>query len=144
MGKTKQMEQLLNTSRYIIDFLPKQVPAKAKGSFSKVESYFLNGPESERIAGKFTRIVLKLSCYYKIEICENERWFSFKSCHKLERRIRRVMRSGSGFLNILLESEQVLLHISGGALCMIVYNPSESMQKLLAALAASEGLFWRS
>ena len=61
-------EQLLEKEYIIVDFLPKQVPAENNGSFFDVELLFLKEPRASELRRKFADIILKLYCYYRIEV----------------------------------------------------------------------------
>lgn len=53
---------------YIIDILPKQVPASSTGQYFKIERYFLNGPQFEEIIKKFSSLLIKLNCYFDLTV----------------------------------------------------------------------------
>ena len=50
----------------IIDILPEQVPAGGAGQYFRIEKFFLEQPQMEVIAGKFSRLLIKLNCYEDI------------------------------------------------------------------------------
>lgn len=66
MGMT--IEELLETPYWIIDILPKQVPADGPGQYFTIESYYLKGRRLEAIKQKHINVMLKLNCYRRISI----------------------------------------------------------------------------
>jgi len=49
----------------VIDIVPEQVPEELVEQFFKVEKYYLKNGEVRR---KFANLMLKLSCYFKMEV----------------------------------------------------------------------------
>ena len=66
----KTVEDLLQSSYWIIDILPSQVPEDSPGQFFSVEEYFLQGDRIEEIKQKHIDLVLKLNCYRDISISD--------------------------------------------------------------------------
>ena len=66
----KTVEDLLQSSYWIIDILPSQVPEDCPGQFFSVEEYFLQGDRIEEIKQKHIDLVLKLNCYRDISISD--------------------------------------------------------------------------
>ena len=66
----KTVEDLLQSSYWIIDILPSQVPEDRPGQFFSVEEYFLQGDRIEEIKQKHIDLVLKLNCYRDISISD--------------------------------------------------------------------------
>ena len=60
------IERLLEKPYCLIDILPHQVPADAKGQYFSIEQYFLQPEERMRLAKKFARLMLRLNCYTDI------------------------------------------------------------------------------
>lgn len=48
----------------------------------EVEQYFLEGKELKRTAKRFVRIILKLQCYYHLEIYSGK-WMEYMEIHEL-------------------------------------------------------------
>ncbi len=136
------IEELLNQPCYIVDFLPEQVPASSKGQFFSVENYLLNEFRQYRIADKFVNIILKLMCYYKISILWDN-WIEQPNPALVADIVNEIMENHSGTLNLLFPEEKALLIFEWDWIGMSIYNPNEDMQKIISALAASEGLFYR-
>jgi hypothetical protein len=66
----KTVEDLLQSSYWIIDILPSHVPEDSPGQFFSVEEYFLQGDRIEEIKQKHIDLVLKLNCYRDISISD--------------------------------------------------------------------------
>ena len=74
-----------NSSYWIIDILPKQVPAGSAGQYFKVEGYFLS--LLDEISGKFARILIRLNCYCDLQVStDGETWILNESPEYLVRR----------------------------------------------------------
>ena len=129
------MEELLNKPYWVIDFLPRQVPAKGGGQFFAVEEYYLRSP----MRRGFAEILLKLNCYYDIEVCEpeTEKWQKNPPPEALFSWIADNEKD----LCVLLPAENALITANRDDLYMTVYGPSEELLQLLRSLAAASGLF---
>ena len=62
------IEELLSKPYWIVDILPKQVPANAGGQYFTIEKYFLSPPHIDAIYRKFANMMLKLNCYDDIKV----------------------------------------------------------------------------
>ncbi len=142
MDRDLQMETLLTKPYALIDILPKQVLPNFLEDFSKAEHFFLSRKERSRFAEKIVRIVLKLHCYFPIQIYCQE-WLRHSKEKILAKQVRKIIVTKRGFCNLLLPREDTLVCIEGGQLWVTVYHPSPEVQDILSALAVSEGLFWR-
>ena len=129
------MEELLNKPYWVIDFLPRQVPAKGGGQFFAVEEYYLRSP----LRRGFAEILLKLNCYYDIAVCEpeTEKWQKNPPPEALFSWIADNEKD----LCVLLPAENALITANRDDLYMTVYGPSEELLQLLRSLAAASGLF---
>ena len=138
------MEEYLNKPYWVIDILPKQVPADSKGQYFKIEKYYLEHPQIDIIYRKFTNILLKLNCYEDIDVShDGEEWMTNPAPHELEAALLKCMADKQMFY-IILKSVNVLITVSGDDTYMTVYNPTEEVLELIGSLAGSEGLFlWR-
>ena len=81
-------------------------------------------------------------CYYRVMIDENG-WTERPDPARIDRIIAEIAKERAGTLNCLFPDENALIVLDGDSLNLSVYNPSAEMWTLLAALAQSEGLFWR-
>ena len=119
MNRKIIIDDYLEKPYWVIDILPKQVPADSRGQFFTIEQYFLSDEQAERRCRQFCNILMKLNCYEDIAVCGlSEEW--------------------------VVNPHPVDLTINGDDIYMTVYNPDEALLHLLRPLAASEGLFlWK-
>ena len=138
------IEEYLNKPYWVIDILPKQVPADGKGQYFRIEKFFLEHPQIDNIYRKFTNILLKLNCYEDINVSyDGEDWITNPAPHELEAALLKCM-ADKQMLYIILKSADVLITVSGDDTYMTVYNPTEEVLELIRSLACSVGLFvWR-
>ncbi len=138
------IEEYLNKPYWVIDILPKQVPADSRVQYFRIEKYFLEHPQIDDIYRKFTNILLKLNCYNDINVShDGDEWITNPAPHELEAALLGSMADKQMFY-IILKSADVLITVSGDDTYMTVYNPTEEVLELIGSLAGSEGLFlWR-
>ena len=138
------MEEYLNKPYWVIDILPKQVPADGKGQYFKIEKYYLEHPQIDIIHRKFSNILLKLNCYEDFNVShDGDEWMANPAPHELEAALLGSMADKQMFY-IILKSADVLITVSGDDTYMTVYNPTEESKELIDSLAVSEGLFmWK-
>ena len=135
------IEEYLNKPYWVIDILPKQVPADDKGQYFRIEKYFLEHPQIDNIYRKFTNILLKLNCYEDIGVSyDGEDWITNPAPHELEAALLKCLADKQMFY-IILKSADVLITVSGDDTYMTVYNPTEEVLELIGSSAGSEGLF---
>lgn len=133
-----KIERLLETQYSVIDLFPVQVPKDRASQYLIVEDYFSQPQELKILAEKIVRIVLKLSCYYDIEIYHEDKWLSMEKVVGL---IKTVISERKGAVNILLLD--TLIQIIGGNLYVTVYHADVELNGLLQQLVTAEGLFFR-
>lgn len=138
----KIVDRLLETSCYIIDFLPGQVPKDYGDQFFEVEDFILSQPDRYGLKYRFTRIILKAMCYYPVAVHWGE-WIEQPTPAQVVEIIDTIIDKHSGDLNMLFTSKDALLQFSWDSLNMSVYNPDEEMCSLFEQIVFSEGLFWR-
>ena len=63
MKGMENIDRLLETPCYVVDFLPEQVSKDASGHFFEVENYLLNHHEWYGLRDRFVRFILKVMCY---------------------------------------------------------------------------------
>ena len=138
------IEEYLNKPYWVIDILPKQVPADGRGQYFKIEKYYLEHPQIDNIYRKITNILLKLNCYEDIDVShDGDEWITNPAPHELEAALLGSIANKQMFY-IILKSADVLITVSGDDTYITVYNPTEEMLELIGSLAGSEGLFlWR-
>ena len=56
------VENYLEKTYWVIDLLPKQVPAESRGQFFCIEEYYRKHPQIDALYRRFTDILLKLNC----------------------------------------------------------------------------------
>ena len=128
-----------NSSYWIIDILPKQVPAGSAGQYFKAERYFLS--RLDEISRKFARILIRLNCYYDLQVStDGETWILNASPGDLARRFEESASSHSP-LSIFIGSDVALVTFSGDDHYMTLYNPDEELLELVRQCAQAEGLF---
>ena len=138
----RQAEALLEAPCHIVDFLPQTVSEDAPGQYFAVERYWLESGRHGALAERFAGIILKLMCYDRAVI-DWDGWMERPGPALIDRIIAKIAKKRTGTLNCLFPDENALLVLDGDSLNLAVYNPNERMRALLAALAQSEGLFWR-
>ena len=95
MKGTEFIESLLEKPYWLIDVLPKQVPAGSAGQYFKAERYLLSW--LDEISWKFARILIRLNCYYDLQVStDGETWIlnadmSFGRCFTLKRLILPIL-----------------------------------------------------
>ena len=129
------MEELLNKPYWVVDFLPRQVPAKSGGQFFAAEEYYLRSPLRRR----FAEVLLKLNCYYEARVCEpeTEKW----QVNPPPERLFSWIAENEKDLRVLLPAEDTLITVNRDDLYMTVYGPSRDVLELLRPLSAAAGLF---
>ena len=138
------IEEYLERPYWVIDMLPKQVPADSKGQYFEIEKYYREHPQIDNIYRKFTNILLKLNCYEDIDGShDGDEWITNPAPHELKAALLKCMADKQMFY-IILKSADVLITVNGDDTYMTVYNPREEMTELIRSLADSEGLFlWK-
>ena len=66
------IEGYFDRQYWVVDILPKQVPADAPGQYFQVEEYWLETGWLKDIRKKFLNILLKLNCYYSFYIISDK------------------------------------------------------------------------
>lgn len=140
MDENNLFEEYFEKPYWVIDVLPKQVPANGAGQYFKIESYLRGQPYADILCNKFTNLIIKLNCYYDIEVFHT-------SGNRVTNPAPEVLRAH------ISEQQQIFIVLNSansmiGYYCedhyMTLYNPSEELLELVRLLAVSEGLFvWR-
>ena len=139
MIRPDTIESLLEKSYWLIDVLPKQVPAGSAGQYFKAERYFLS--RLDEIGRKFSRILIRLNCYYDLQVStDGETWILNESPEDLARRFEESAASHSP-ISIIIGSDEALITFSGDDHYMTLYNPDEELLELVRQCAQAEGLF---
>ena len=130
----KTVEDLLQSSYWIIDILPSQVPEDSPGQFFSVEEYFLQGDRIEEIKQKHIDLILKLNCYRDISISDET------VVNPLPKHIADEMKKR--YLYIMVGESMILSEPDDTHLT--VFNPDSQLLELIRQIASGEGLFvWK-
>lgn len=130
----KTVEDLLQSSYWIIDILPSQVPEDSPGQFFSVEEYFLQGDRIEEIKQKHIDLILKLNCYRDISISDET------VVNPLPKHIADEMKKR--YLYIMIGESMILSEPDDTHLT--VFNPDSQLLELIRQIASGEGLFvWK-
>lgn len=68
------VEELLTKDVYIVDYLPRTVPKNSGGQYFDVEYHLLNSPHYTALKDKFSSVIFKLMCYYRVCIPWDGGW----------------------------------------------------------------------
>ena len=131
------IEPFLTKPYWIIDILPKQVPANSSGQYFAIEKHLLSSPQVDCIYRKFAGVLLKLNCYVDLAVfkVEDESWMENPAPDDLERLVleRRP-------LFVVLKQSQTMLSITGDDHNMTLYGADEETLQLISSIASAEGL----
>ena len=125
------VDELLEGTYWVVDFLPSQVPAGSAGRYGEVERYFVSSGMAARAK---CGLLLRLMCYVdlKVRVADADTWLSPAPADFA----RMVERS---YLTILCG--QALIVSDPDDTYLTVFNPSERLLDVLRKLSAAEGLF---
>lgn len=128
------IDDLMQSPYWIIDILPKRVPANSPGQFFAIEKYYLEEERLAAIKRQHINVILKLNCYRRISIDEGQ---SYNPHPEL---IAREMRRCPVYIMVdgaMILSEPDDTH-------MTVFNPDDELLELLMVLVPGEGLhLWK-
>ena len=132
-----EIEDFLSKPYWIVDILPKQVPANAGGQYFTIEKYFLSPPHVDVIHRKFANIMLKLNCYedFMVFQIDEETWTENPNPNELDRMV--LERKP---LFVILKHAHAMISITGEDHNMTVYGANEETLRLLSSIALTEGL----
>ncbi|SEH74602.1 hypothetical protein SAMN02910265_02451 [Ruminococcus flavefaciens] len=138
--KKSKIEQLSEKEYIVVDFLPQQVHAESSGQFFAVENLFLHGARASELRRKFSDIILKLYCYYGIEV------FNISTGETITNPKPELLDewiiSNRFDLQILIEDSMVMIAMDDTHITL--YDPSDNLTEMIRSLARSEGLFvWK-
>ena len=153
------MKDYLEKPYWVIDILPKQVPANGQGQYFKIEEFFLKEPQYSVIRKKFCSLLLKLNCYYDIAVLNaHDEWIGNPSPESVEEwmlsgeAVYVMLKSGEGGDAYAPSDadedacgpEEAMIVFSGDDHYLTLYNPNENLLELVSSLANAEGLFvWK-
>ena len=131
---SRTIEELLNTPYWIIDILPKQVPAGSAGQYFAIEKY-LRETQLSDIKKKHVNLILKLNCYRDISLDED------KEVNISPEQIADAIYKR--YVNIMVDDAMIVSEPEDTYLT--IYNPDEDLLTLVRELASGEGMFvWKS
>ena len=131
---SKTIEELLNTPYWIIDVLPKQVPAGSPGQYFAIEKY-LRDTQLSDIKKKHVNLILKLNCYRDISMDED------KEINISPEKIADAIHKR--YVNIMIKDAMIVSEPEDTYLT--IYNPDEDLLTLVRELASGEGMFvWKN
>lgn len=135
------MGELLEGPYWIVDILPEQVPADAKGQYFAVERYFLQPERIVPLRRKYAEILLRLNCYVDMAV-------SFDACASWETNpdpeafVARVAGlSGNEFLRAVFAEQNAMIDYDHNDTYLTVYDPGAALLDIVSSLAAAAGLF---
>ncbi|MBO7608905.1 MAG: hypothetical protein J6S96_01715 [Muribaculaceae bacterium] len=137
MDNTSIIDEYLKKPYWIIDILPKQVPASNGSQYFKVEKYFLSHPQIEDLCRKFTKVLIKLSCYEDMEIVFPT---DDHSPNPIPDIVEQIVYERKPFY-VVIKSADAMIGYEGDEHYMTLYNANEELLELVKLLAISEGLF---
>ena len=131
---SKTIEELLNTPYWIIDILPKQVPAGSAGQYFAIEKY-LRETQLSDIKKKHVNLILKLNCYKDISLDED------KEINISPEKIADAIHKR--YVNIMVDDAMIVSEPEDTYLT--IYNPDEDLLTRMRELASGEGMFvWKN
>ena len=131
---SKTIEELLNTPYWIIDILPKQVPAGSAGQYFAIEKY-LRETQLSDIKKKHVNLILKLNCYRDISLDED------KEINISPEKIADAIHKR--YVNIMVDDAMIVSEPEDTYLT--IYNPDEDLLTRMRELASGEGMFvWKN
>lgn len=134
------VDDYLEKPYWLIDILPKQVPANSRGQYFKIERYWLQQPQFGSICRKFANLLMKLNCYYEVSVADA----SGAASVGLQPESIEKMLTGGDAVYMVMDSENAMFGFNGDDHYMTLYNPSKELLEFVSLLASSEGLFvWK-
>ena len=143
-SREERIEELLEKPYWVVDILPEQVQAGAKGQFATIEKYFLSPERRQSLRRCFGEILLKLNCYFDMLVSFDigESWEKNPEPEAFMEKLLTLPEEA--FFRALFEEEETMMDMDGGDSWMAVYNPEEDLFEKLVALCAAQGLFvWK-
>ncbi|MBO4531047.1 MAG: hypothetical protein IK017_04170 [Paludibacteraceae bacterium] len=133
------IESYLLSPVWLIDLLPKQVPANSKGQYFRIEKYYRETRAGNDILWRFIHLLLKINCYEDMDLFhESEGWTHNPAPELLEKWIL-----GRDSLYVILPSWDVMIYVDDD-LYMTLYCKNDQSLEFIGQLVTSEGLFlWK-
>lgn len=140
--------EFLDKPYWIVDILPRQVPAHDGGQYFVIEEYLRDSAYLYEFYRHLARMLLKLNCYYELAVgpVASDARETNPRPKRLEALVRAcpLAEGDARMLAVEVPAEGACLVIDGNDLNATLYGPSPALLDDMRALAASEGLFvWK-
>ena len=129
MGMT--IDELLEMPYWVVDILPRQVPADSPGQYFAVERHYLEESQFAQVKQRHIDLVLKLNCYFDLAL-DDEQEVNPSPTRVVQEMNRRYVCIRMGDALIASESDDT---------CLTIYNPNDELLALVRQLAMGEGLY---
>ena len=127
----KTIDELLETTYWIIDILPMQVRKGSPGQYFAIERYLMEGPRRSAIRQKHISMILKLNCYRDISLNEEQ------TADPVPERIAEEMREK----HVCIMVDDAMFVSDPDDTYMTLYHPDAELLELVRILAEGEGLY---
>ena len=132
MGMT--IDELLEMPYWVVDILPRQVPADSPGQYFAVERHYLEESQFAQVKQRHIDLVLKLNCYYDLSLNDEG------ARNPMPERIAAEMRTS----HVCIRMGEALVVSEPDDTCLAVYHADAVMRELVGALCVGEGLYlWK-
>lgn len=138
-----EIDHLIETTPFLIDIFPEQIPQKENNRYLDIEGYFQ--VHRDEFNKKLTNILLKLYCYYDFLISAGDDVIENPAISQLVSLIDRCFEGeprSRDYINIILPECHSMIILNGDDLYMTLYNPDERLKGLISSLVHTEGLFF--
>ena len=137
------IDQILEKPYHVIDILPDQVMKDCAGQYFAAEEYFRTDERLRPLRAKFASIILKLNCYYDLDVCfyPEEKWEKNPDPKTLEESI--ISMPQTKMARFVIEAEEAMIDLDGCDTYMTVFGAGDELLRRAQALAKAEGLFVR-
>ncbi|MBQ9317455.1 MAG: hypothetical protein IJ203_11625 [Atopobiaceae bacterium] len=129
MGMT--IDELLEMPYWVVDILPRQVPADSPGQYFAVERHYLEESQFAQVKQRHIDLVLKLNCYFDLAL-DDEQEVNPSPARVVQEMNRRYVCIRMGDALIVSEPDDT---------CLTIYNPNDELLALVRQLAMGEGLY---
>jgi hypothetical protein len=129
MGMT--IGELLEMPYWVVDILPRQVPADSPGQYFAVERHYLEESQFAQVKQRHIDLVLKLNCYFDLAL-DDEQEVNPSPARVVQEMNRRYVCIRMGDALIVSEPDDT---------CLTIYNPNDELLALVRQLAMGEGLY---
>ena len=131
IAQKQSIEELLQTPCWIIDILPEQVPRDSQGQYFKIERCFMKEPQRTAVKQKHINLVLKVNCYKDLSLDERQTF------NPSPEQIAEKLNTSTTFIMM----DDAMLLSEPDDTYMTLFNPNESLLRLIRVLAGGEGLY---